>query len=434
MGFFLGLLWFFRSWRRWKVANKMSDTPTSPPSAVPVGRAESTGKASLPAGYQPVGRGQPSVWYEVKLEQYVRSNKSSHWRTVWSASSTQMFHLTDDYGHVEVDPVDAEVHLGEEIVSDSNLDFPVPVLAMAARTPVPTSPISGSSIMTDIKDYRGTWRIVERFLPLSDQTVTIYGPVQPTSAGSTAPRFKTPIVESRLPQRFRKRSSSLHAVHIFAADATRATRKLSLTAWVGLLIAPMLMSICGFFVLFYFVKTSPSSLRVLAVIPMVISYTAIVVRSLLNIYNRLVGAVNQVESAWSMLDVALARRSSLLPQLSSIVAESMRYENMMQSTITSARWDTTVSRTNLDPTNVSSTISAPVSKDLSVLLEKYPELKTSSNVSSLQSELSRSENLIAGARLGYNDSVAIARTKLESFPSSLFASRFKTRRAALWTC
>jgi LemA protein len=75
-----------------------------------------------------------------------------------------------------------------------------------------------------------------------------------------------------------------------------------------------------------------------------------------------------------------------------------------------------------------------LSQSLISVLEAYPQLATAQNVLDLQAAVSQSENQIAGARKGYNDAVEIARTKLESFPSSLFASRFTDRRAALWTC
>lgn len=431
MGLALSVLWFIRSWRRWRIANKMADTPTSPPSAVPAGRAESTGKVELLPGEQPVGRGQPSAWYEVKLEQHVRSGKRSYWKTMWSATSTKIFLLTDEYGHVEVDPADAEVYVGKEVVSETDLDFPIWVLAAAAGVQTPDRPVSGTSVMADIKDYRGTWRLVERFLPTMDQIATVYGPVQPTSPGASSPRFRSVPSSSRLPRRLRGRSGSDQTVHVFASDAARATRKLSLSAWAGLVLAPMLMSLCGAFVLAYFVGRVPP---VLPALVLVLCYAAVAARSTLNVYNRLVAAVNRVESAWSMLDVALARRSSLLPQLSALLSESMRHEGTLQTSVASARWKPSAPRTGLDPSGVASAVSVSVSNDLRILLEKYPELRTSRDAANLQSELSRSENLIAGARLGYNDSVEIARTKLGSFPSSLFASRFKSRRAALWTC
>ncbi len=61
---------------------------------------------------------------------------------------------------------------------------------------------------------------------------------------------------------------------------------------------------------------------------------------------------------------------------------------------------------------------------LVVSIEKYPDLKASSNVLGLQEELVSTENRIAFARQAYNDSVMVFNTNVAVFPSSLVAAMF----------
>lgn len=443
--FILALFWFHRSWRRWKIATIMADTPTSPPSAVPVGRAETTGMVAIPEDLSPVGRTQPCAWYEARLEKFVRGDRSSRWDQVWAASSTQIFLLTDAYGHVEVDPTNAEKHLPKTVVSDHELNFSLVTLATYAKVPAPvysTTSYHISRIRDNISSYSGEWRLVERFIPLDDQTVTVYGPTSPSAPGSSSPRFDTLTTP---PKKFGwsiSRSNPANTVHIFAGDARQATRATSLKAWVGLVLAPLAMGLClyimalvleliGALPMAWALELTPS---LIGALPVALAYFMVLVRSLLNVYNRLAAAVNQVEAAWSMVDVALARRSSLLPQLATLVADALHYERTLQSALAEARWDAGQSRRSLDPTAVGSTMDSNLYQNLIAVLEAYPKLATAQNALDLQAAISQSENQIAGARTGYNDAVEIARTKLESFPSSLFASRFADRRAALWTC
>jgi LemA protein len=58
------------------------------------------------------------------------------------------------------------------------------------------------------------------------------------------------------------------------------------------------------------------------------------------------------------------------------------------------------------------------------LAEAYPDLKANQNMLSLQEELSSTENKVAFARQGFNDSVMEYNTKRESFPDNLFAGFF----------
>jgi LemA protein len=63
--------------------------------------------------------------------------------------------------------------------------------------------------------------------------------------------------------------------------------------------------------------------------------------------------------------------------------------------------------------------------------EAYPDLKANQNMMSLQEELSSTENKVAFARQGFNDSVMEYNTRRESFPANIFAGMFNFGPAEL---
>ena len=64
-------------------------------------------------------------------------------------------------------------------------------------------------------------------------------------------------------------------------------------------------------------------------------------------------------------------------------------------------------------------------KQLFALSERYPDLKANQNFLALQEELTATEGRVAYARQFYNDSVLTYNTKLQTFPTVLFAALLK---------
>jgi LemA protein len=63
-------------------------------------------------------------------------------------------------------------------------------------------------------------------------------------------------------------------------------------------------------------------------------------------------------------------------------------------------------------------------KSLFAVAEAYPELKANQNFMQLQSDLTDTEDKIQAARRFYNGNVRDYNTKLQVFPTNLFASMF----------
>jgi len=148
------------------------------------------------------------------------------------------------------------------------------------------------------------------------------------------------------------------------------------------------------------------------------------------LYNRLVTLKNQVEAAWSQIDVQLRRRTDLIPNLVEVVKDYLSYEQETLTRVIEARNHAVAAREQGREATIAAEgmLSAAMGK-LFALAEAYPELKSNQNVASLQEELAATENKIAFARQHYNDSAMSLNTAVESFPSNLIAGQFSFQKS-----
>lgn len=153
----------------------------------------------------------------------------------------------------------------------------------------------------------------------------------------------------------------------------------------------------------------------------------------IGIYNRLVQLKNQVNNAWSQIDVQLQRRYDLIPNLVEAVKSYMGYEKSTLEAVIAARNQAQDARAKLNlaggPTEGSlkdlATADAALRgavTNIMALAENYPQLRASENMQQLQEELSSTENKVAFSRQAYNDSVMLYNTNQQEFPAVLVAS------------
>lgn len=142
-------------------------------------------------------------------------------------------------------------------------------------------------------------------------------------------------------------------------------------------------------------------------------------------YNGLVRKRNQVDNAWSQIDVQLKRRHDLIPNLVESVKDYMQYEQETLTKVTDAR-AAAVSAGSQGPQAQAQAENALTNslRSLFAVAENYPELKANQNVLSLQEELTTTENKISFARQFYNDSVMGFNTKIQTFPTTIIAGMF----------
>jgi len=146
-------------------------------------------------------------------------------------------------------------------------------------------------------------------------------------------------------------------------------------------------------------------------------------------YNGLIRRRNQIENAWSQIDVQLKRRLDLIPNLVETVKGYAAHERDTLDAVINARNsaiaapDTPHAQAQAD-----SQLSGAL-RQVFALGEAYPDLKANQNVLELQEQLTTTENQISFSRQHYNSTVLDYNTSIATFPNVLLAGPFGfTRR------
>ena len=142
---------------------------------------------------------------------------------------------------------------------------------------------------------------------------------------------------------------------------------------------------------------------------------------LIILYNSLVRSRNQVDEAWSDINVQLKRRYDLIPNLVETVKGYAAHESGVFEKVTAAR-TAAMNAGSLDDKLAKENALSGTLKSLFAVAEAYPELKANQNFMQLQSDLTDTEDKIQAARRFYNGMVRDYNTKLQVFPTNLFAS------------
>jgi LemA protein len=140
-------------------------------------------------------------------------------------------------------------------------------------------------------------------------------------------------------------------------------------------------------------------------------------------YNGLVKRRNQVDNAWSQIDVQLKRRHDLIPNLVETVKGYAAHERGTFEAVTQARANAINAQTPADQAQAENVLSGAL-KSLFAVAEAYPDLKANQNFLNLQEELTSSEDRVAYARQYYNDSVLSYNTQIQKFPTVFLAGMF----------
>lgn len=143
---------------------------------------------------------------------------------------------------------------------------------------------------------------------------------------------------------------------------------------------------------------------------------------MISLYNGLIYKKNQVDNAFSSIDVQLQKRWDLIPNLVAVAEQYMKFEQQTLTEIARLRTQLISERVNA---NTRLELENQISKALGSLfiaVESYPDLKTNEHFTRLQLSLNEVEEQISAARRFYNSAVTEYNAALEMFPTNLFAS------------
>lgn len=134
------------------------------------------------------------------------------------------------------------------------------------------------------------------------------------------------------------------------------------------------------------------------------------------LYNGLIKARIKTEESLSGIDVALAKRYSVLSNLQTVVKAAAAHEKEVLRTITAFRKDMTLlakEQLNQEYDQQQAALLA--------LAEAYPELKVSENFLNLQQAIFDCEEHLQAARRFHNANTALYNEKIQVFPTNMMA-------------
>ena len=155
---------------------------------------------------------------------------------------------------------------------------------------------------------------------------------------------------------------------------------------------------------------------------------AVLVVWAVSIFNGLVMARNRVKESWSDIDVQLKRRYDLIPNLVETVKGYAAHESGTLDKVVQARAKAMSAQGPAAKAQAENELTGTL-KSLFALAEAYPQLRAVEAFTSLQAELSDTENKIQAARRFYNTNVMTLNTKIESFPTNAIARSFGFTKA-----
>ena len=138
-------------------------------------------------------------------------------------------------------------------------------------------------------------------------------------------------------------------------------------------------------------------------------------------YNSMVGLQENIRGSWAQVDNVIQRRADLIPNLVETVKGFAAQEQEVIGRVTEARAALGGARTPSERIAANDMLGGALSR-LLVVVENYPDLRSSQNFVRLQDELAGTENRIAVERRKYNAAVQAYNTLIAQFPANIIAS------------
>jgi LemA protein len=158
------------------------------------------------------------------------------------------------------------------------------------------------------------------------------------------------------------------------------------------------------------------------VIIVVVALLVIGVLAYILIRNSIITSRNQVDEAWSGIDVQLKRRHDLVPNLVETVKGYAAHERQTFERVTEARAEAMKASGPAEAAPAEQRLTSMLG-ELRAVAENYPELRATENFQQLSRNLSELEDEIQASRRIYNSNVQAYNTRIQVFPNSVIANQ-----------
>ena len=156
-----------------------------------------------------------------------------------------------------------------------------------------------------------------------------------------------------------------------------------------------------------------------------------VVAYFVTIYNSLVRLRNDIDKAWSNIDVLLKQRHDEPPKLIETCRGYMEYEQQTLRLVTEARSAYQKASTVPEKAQADNVLTGAL-KTLFAVAENYPDLKANGNFVQLQNRITDLEEKIADRREFFNDDVNTYNIRIQEIPDVAVAGLMHLERKDLF--
>ena len=152
---------------------------------------------------------------------------------------------------------------------------------------------------------------------------------------------------------------------------------------------------------------------------------------LIVVYNKLARLKNDIDKAWSHINVLLKQRHDELPRLIETCKGYMQNEQKTFQAISEARSAYQRATTFEGKAQADSMLTGAL-KSLFAAAENHPELKANANFVQLQGRIIDIEEDVADRREFFNDEVNTYNIRIQQFPDMLVAQMMKLQQRTLF--
>lgn len=149
---------------------------------------------------------------------------------------------------------------------------------------------------------------------------------------------------------------------------------------------------------------------------LLVSGMIVLIAYVVAVYNTLVRFANNIDKAWSNIDVILKQRHDELPKLVQVCNSFMTHERETLESVTKARNTYRESFNITGKAQAENQIVGALGK-LFAVAEHYPDLKANQEFLAIQQRISALESTIADRREFYNDSVNLFNIAIQKIPT-----------------